>query len=123
PVHQVRQSARASTSCVGDGHVGSQHLNAFVHHTLQHLLGLPLQALKRHLGTNEKRFYPLHHLVQTLRVSPAEHLHHGRQPSPAPTPSQDRKSTRLNSSHVKISYAVFCLKKKRYLSSSKKAAT
>src|SRR5690606_39442584 len=26
----------------------------------------------------------------------------------------DRKSTRLNSSHVKISYAVFCLKKKRH---------
>src|SRR5690606_41290597 len=26
--------------------------------------------------------------------------------------SRDRKSTRLNSSHVKISYAVFCLKKK-----------
>src|SRR5690606_41307488 len=26
--------------------------------------------------------------------------------------SEDRKSTRLNSSHVKISYAVFCLKKK-----------
>src|SRR5690606_41720771 len=27
---------------------------------------------------------------------------------------RDRKSTRLNSSHVKISYAVFCLKKKTY---------
>src|SRR5438874_10048609 len=27
--------------------------------------------------------------------------------------SRDRKSTRLNSSHVEISYAVFCLKKKR----------
>src|SRR2546430_4007315 len=27
----------------------------------------------------------------------------------------DRKSTRLNSSHSQISYAVFCLKKKRYL--------
>src|SRR5690606_40273077 len=26
-------------------------------------------------------------------------------------PTEDRKSTRLNSSHVKISYAVFCLKK------------
>src|SRR5690606_40772208 len=26
--------------------------------------------------------------------------------------TKDRKSTRLNSSHVKISYAVFCLKKK-----------
>src|SRR3989442_11763950 len=30
-----------------------------------------------------------------------------------PFPSQDRKSTRLNSSHVRISYAVFCFKKKR----------
>src|SRR5690606_40829225 len=29
----------------------------------------------------------------------------------------DRKSTRLNSSHVKISYAVFCLKKKILLQS------
>src|SRR5688572_32721057 len=29
------------------------------------------------------------------------------------TLSQDRKSTRLNSSHSQISYAVFCLKKKR----------
>src|SRR3989442_10980952 len=27
--------------------------------------------------------------------------------------SADRKSTRLNSSHVRISYAVFCLKKKK----------
>src|SRR3712207_8371185 len=27
----------------------------------------------------------------------------------------DRKSTRLNSSHANISYAVFCLKKKNYL--------
>src|SRR5699024_11330436 len=27
---------------------------------------------------------------------------------------RDRKSTRLNSSHVSISYAVFCLKKKRH---------
>src|SRR3989442_11134186 len=36
---------------------------------------------------------------------------------PAPLPSLerlDRKSTRLNSSHVRISYAVFCLKKKRF---------
>src|SRR5690349_22186870 len=28
-------------------------------------------------------------------------------------PAADRKSTRLNSSHVEISYAVFCLKKKK----------
>src|SRR5437868_10489844 len=32
-----------------------------------------------------------------------------------PRPSRDRKSTRLNSSHVSISYAVFCLKKKNKL--------
>src|SRR5436309_12639264 len=46
-----------------------------------------------------------------------------RSPTPSPIPSSasttlgwpkgDRKSTRLNSSHVKISYAVFCLKKKK----------
>src|SRR5690606_41538753 len=49
----------------------------------------------------------------------------GRWPGPGPTQqrpgpgcgrprpaAQDRKSTRLNSSHVKISYAAFCLKKK-----------
>src|SRR5205814_7898144 len=29
------------------------------------------------------------------------------------SPIQDRKSTRLNSSHLGISYAVFCLKKKK----------
>src|SRR5690606_25036736 len=32
--------------------------------------------------------------------------------------SRDRKSTRLNSSHVKISYAVFCLKKKKDIGAS-----
>src|SRR2546427_8797475 len=31
----------------------------------------------------------------------------------APRPCRDRKSTRLNSSHSQISYAVFCLKKKK----------
>src|SRR6266576_4833864 len=34
-------------------------------------------------------------------------------PSPPVWSSEDRKSTRLNSSHVEISYAVFCLKKKK----------
>src|SRR2546430_7980669 len=31
----------------------------------------------------------------------------------SPTTASDRKSTRLNSSHSQISYAVFCLKKKK----------
>src|SRR5690606_40187774 len=39
----------------------------------------------------------------------------GSQPwSAAGSAGRDRKSTRLNSSHVKISYAVFCLKKKNH---------
>src|SRR3989442_11468178 len=33
--------------------------------------------------------------------------------------SLDRKSTRLNSSHVRISYAVFCLKKKKKIKKTK----
>src|SRR5438034_3328003 len=32
-----------------------------------------------------------------------------------PAPEGDRKSTRLNSSHTVISYAVFCLKKKKHI--------
>src|SRR3712207_7227678 len=35
------------------------------------------------------------------------------QPGPNRPATEDRKSTRLNSSHANISYAVFCLKKKK----------
>src|SRR5215204_5811901 len=48
------------------------------------------------------------------RPAPA---HHGHAPGVATGPrlgsAADRKSTRLNSSHTVISYAVFCLKKKK----------
>src|SRR3712207_9110707 len=47
----------------------------------------------------------------------ARHRHRGRVRAGArPDPGEgeeDRKSTRLNSSHANISYAVFCLKKKK----------
>src|SRR5690625_6947557 len=44
----------------------------------------------------------------------ADHVSVGNQDGDSgPTVTGDRKSTRLNSSHVAISYAVFCLKKKR----------
>src|SRR2546427_2311783 len=39
--------------------------------------------------------------------------HRALAPHAAGDPSRDRKSTRLNSSHSQISYAVFCLKKKK----------
>src|SRR5207249_12133033 len=46
--------------------------------------------------------------------APRHDLRLGARKHPAPIErDRDRKSTRLNSSHVSISYAVFCLKKKR----------
>src|SRR5437870_11429330 len=51
-------------------------------------------------------------LVQTLEGTPA-FIHGGPFANIA---HGDRKSTRLNSSHVAISYAVFCLKKKNMIS-------
>src|SRR5438445_13363751 len=42
-----------------------------------------------------------------------------RRSTPAAIGSRDRKSTRLNSSHANISYAVFCLKKKNTNDSGK----
>src|SRR2546430_13455317 len=55
----------------------------------------------------------------TLSRSQAEN-HANRAPAgpglrPEPLGWKDRKSTRLNSSHSQISYAVFCLKKKKQL--------
>src|SRR5205814_7980358 len=51
-------------------------------------------------------------------VAPGDHRHHRDRGRLAPDPGpparhEDRKSTRLNSSHLGISYAVFCLKKKK----------
>src|SRR5690348_18201091 len=48
--------------------------------------------------------------------------HHGRRRGSRPRSRplhQDRKSTRLNSSHPSISYAVFCLKKKKQTTKQK----
>src|SRR6266496_5402267 len=85
-------------------------------------------GLHRHLGGTE-----VHVVIEAIavkacrrRLGDADVLT-GRSPSPGgrsrrhggkhePAPHgqmlRDRKSTRLNSSHVEISYAVFCLKKK-----------
>src|SRR5690606_41984549 len=80
---------------------------------------LPISARRRHpvpvdhppAADRRDRRYPVRR----------DHGRGGRVPGggPAVAPRRggpgaaDRKSTRLNSSHVKISYAVFCLKKKR----------
>src|SRR2546426_2004021 len=61
------------------------------------------------------RSHPRFRLPQPHSEKP--HTWHLAQPSMnascEPQSGQDRKSTRLNSSHLVISYAVFCLKKKK----------
>src|SRR2546430_9289696 len=51
--------------------------------------------------------------VYSLWESLREILTYLREHDPQQVPAADRKSTRLNSSHSQISYAVFCLKKKK----------
>src|SRR3712207_7262836 len=76
--------------------------------------------------------FPYTTLFRSAQVRRGHHHHHHQEGEPrqlrgAPAPGllhhcpldgrggggQDRKSTRLNSSHANISYAVFCLKKKK----------
>src|SRR5690348_6104503 len=87
---------------------------------LEHLgpqaLGLGADRLGEILAEQPRR---LHSLLRDQRVIAGigrawanEILHTARLSPFAPAQGLDRKSTRLNSSHPSISYAVFCLKKK-----------
>src|SRR2546430_3973899 len=61
--------------------------------------------LARHAIVEEEAHrQPTEHLAGIDEDRDAHHLQHA---------ARDRKSTRLNSSHSQISYAVFCLKKKK----------
>src|SRR5258708_26809139 len=60
----------------------------------------PEQDAKRPAGVLEKHPF-MHHCELEVRIRDATRVR------------RDRKSTRLNSSHQIISYAVFCLKKKK----------
>src|SRR5690606_41958275 len=59
--------------------------------------------LPQNVIEDRERVHPHQRRLARLDLALDEHQMHGI----------DRKSTRLNSSHVKISYAVFCLKKKK----------
>src|SRR5690625_6471012 len=70
-------------------------------------------ALEDIIGDQTKRIYLAHlskdnNMKELARMSVEDHLKGADFPI-----GRDRKSTRLNSSHVAISYAVFCLKKKK----------
>src|SRR5690606_40909990 len=71
-----------------------------------------LHSLRFHQGFRPEFHCPRQHRHWRLRahVSCLQSALRGA----VPLRSEDRKSTRLNSSHVKISYAVFCSKKKKW---------
>src|SRR5690625_4221240 len=107
---------------------GREQVARTVPHPLSHVVGRhggshPCSVPARHplrcthvvvpLGGKRRRLLPVHvrqdwHVDQE-RVTGTSGAAQVERP---PQGSQDRKSTRLNSSHVAISYAVFCLKKK-----------
>src|SRR2546430_7943632 len=69
----------------------------------------PPYALFSEVGASGKfgRFSQDVYFFLSFAISSAESIHSSVKPQ------EDRKSTRLNSSHSQISYAVFCLKKKK----------
>src|SRR3989442_14875087 len=65
-------------------------------------------------ATTEIYTLSLHDALPIYHADPAPHLDLGDAVAvEIDAVVEDRKSTRLNSSHVRISYAVFCLKKKK----------
>src|SRR3712207_8438636 len=77
-----------------------------------------VQTSGRSLHAQEMNFNDIRTTLQALCAiyDNANSLHTNAYDEAVTTPSEesvDRKSTRLNSSHANISYAVFCLKKKQ----------
>src|SRR5437899_9174996 len=73
----------------------------FRSHVGEHLRRAPPRLLERALAPRHVGRHAL------------ERRDHGLELARRPGRERDRKSTRLNSSHLGISYAVFCLKKKK----------
>src|SRR5690554_6994677 len=81
---------------------------------------------KKVMGISREISYKLEHLILEGGLAPGQKIPSERQlvarlgvsrsvvrEALHELQARDRKSTRLNSSHVRISYAVFCLKKKK----------
>src|SRR5699024_11979179 len=92
--------------------INEEFSKTLVNDVVERLVPILLQELKQnelpHLLTR-KQFMEL----VDIGESKCNELFHRRDFPVNRELGQDRKSTRLNSSHVSISYAVFCLKKKK----------
>src|SRR5690606_39630514 len=93
-------------------------LSSHIHHIDYSLEGdaEKIQQILSILLSNAIKFTPTGQVSITSQLTHFDHSNRWQiriKDSGIGIDSRDRKSTRLNSSHVKISYAVFCLKKKK----------
>src|SRR5690606_31318738 len=117
----VRKQAATALGQIGDSNATEALLEAsvdtedrFVEHSIIHALTVlsspePLLNALDHSSAKVKRAAAI--ALDQMDGNPLEKHHIA--PFLESDDTEDRKSTRLNSSHVKISYAVFCLKKKK----------
>src|SRR5690625_6443911 len=99
--------AQEQAKMLNHNYIGTEHI----------LLGL----IHEGEGVAAKALESLGISLEAVRQQVEEMTGQGQQPPTERipfTPRTDRKSTRLNSSHVAISYAVFCLKKKKQMSTN-----
>src|SRR5690606_37313688 len=117
PVEQLHGDVRALIELAGGEHLDHVRVADCRHRArLAHEAGAQLVVLAVPLAEDldgdlpvEIDVHAAHHVAHRAGADGVEHpvaLDDGAW-------CEDRKSTRLNSSHVKISYAVFCLKKKK----------
>src|SRR5690606_39778881 len=100
-----------------------QHLARFVSEHKKNFIDKVLSVRTRHVTIVMEDIYQSQNasaVIRTAECMGLQDVHIIEQQSkydinPRVLKGSDRKSTRLNSSHVKISYAVFCLKKKTRL--------
>src|SRR5436309_9378194 len=102
--------ATKSTSSLIHSNLDHRDLHSFPTRRSSDLARREYQVDRHHVGHPPAPWY-----IRSCNA-PGERTRRCRGTAPGSRPAgrRDRKSTRLNSSHVKISYAVFCLKKKKH---------
>src|SRR5688572_1654352 len=116
------ESSRGCSSWAADSHPASRALparhwcrrrdNARVRRPGEADRPSPAEPVHGPTGRRKPGSVALAHLGDQVLIKAVPETFGGHAPI-VPVDNQDRKSTRLNSSHSQISYAVFCLKKKK----------
>src|SRR5690606_41360207 len=108
----LRRTARTVVAGMIDSSPTANHTSCPALHDALPILAQALQAVLQGgsavVGDNHGADGSRQAVLQSRAGKTRQQGRHYRRPRTF----RDRKSTRLNSSHVKISYAVFCLKKK-----------